>query len=224
MPTCCAHAPVALVRQSSAPAVLRRACCISAHCCASCASCTSTPGWCACCACCASASVAMTRVSCCSDDVVRYRECHAAASVAWPRVSRCCARDAASLTLLRVLWSRECRAFMVQRTEQFLQLAGIQVGDQTGHAAPVHAVSWRAGGVRSAMDAGVSVPMIMMLGRWRSIAWQSYFMQTKEDIRLAQAAIWRPTLSTPAPCRVGDLVPSSVFQAIDDREHALPQV
>ena len=81
-------------------------------------SCTSTPVWCARCACCASASVAMTRVSCCSDDVVRYRECHAAASVAWPRVSRCCARDAASLTLLRVLRSRECRAVGVPRCHE----------------------------------------------------------------------------------------------------------
>ena len=49
----------------------------------------------------------MTRVSCCSDDVVRYRECHAAASVAWPRVSRCHVRDVA-LATQRVSRCCEC--------------------------------------------------------------------------------------------------------------------
>ena len=111
------------------------------------------------------------------------------------------------------------RTFMVERTEVLLKLAGVQVVDQAGKVAPVRAASWRAGGVRSALDAGVPVPVIMMLGRWRSLAWENYYMQTKEDIRAAQLAMWRFS-STTTPLKVGDLVPNSVFASIDD---TLPQ-
>jgi hypothetical protein len=111
------------------------------------------------------------------------------------------------------------RTFMVERTEVLLKLAGVQVVDQAGKLAPVRAASWRAGGVRSALDAGVPVPVIMMLGRWRSLAWENYYMQTKGDIRAAQLAMWRFS-STTTPLKVGDLVPNSVFASIDD---TLPQ-
>ena len=115
------------------------------------------------------------------------------------------------------------RDFMVSRTETLLGMAGIQVLDQAGKVAPVRAASWRAGGVRSAIDAGVSVPMIMVLGRWRSIAWESYFMQTKDDIRSAQVSMWRSEVTKSTPLRVGDLVPNAVFAAIDNADHARPQ-
>ena len=107
------------------------------------------------------------------------------------------------------------RDFMVQRTEALLQVAGIQVLDQAGKVAPVRAASWRAGGVRSAIDAGVSVPIIMVLGRWRSIAWESYYMQTKADLRSAQASMWRPVasgLAPPAALRVGNLHTSDLLE------------
>jgi hypothetical protein len=110
------------------------------------------------------------------------------------------------------------REFMVRRTQELLLAADIQVFDLAGKPAPVRAASWRAGGVRSALDAQVPVPMIMMLGRWKSIAWDNYYMQTRDDIQRAQMAMWRPSPSaSPATSlRVGDLVPNAVFASVDD--------
>jgi hypothetical protein len=51
----------------------------------------------------------------------------------------------------------------------------------SGSARPVlrhkdKAASRRAGGMRSALDAGIIGPMIMAMGRWRSLAWESYIV------------------------------------------------
>jgi hypothetical protein len=107
------------------------------------------------------------------------------------------------------------RDFMVTRTNQLLQAEIIQVLNQEGVAAPVKAASWRAGGVRSALDANVPVPIIMALGRWRSIAWENYLMQTAEELRTAQLAMWRPQFSVATTLQVGDLVPNNVFADAD---------
>ncbi len=114
----------------------------------------------------------------------------------------------------RTAWRR-----MVHVWQTLLALAGITVFDQAGHAAPVRAASWRAGGVRSAIDAGVSVPMIMMLRRWRSMVWEHYYMQPSADIRMAQLAMWRPSTATPATIVVGDLLPNAIVTVEDRREH-----
>ena len=107
------------------------------------------------------------------------------------------------------------REFMISRTSQLLLAAKIQVLNQEGVAAPVKAASWRAGGVRSALDARVPVPIIMALGRWRSIAWESYLMQTTADLKGAQLAMWSPLQTVATTLRVGDLVPNDVFADAD---------
>ena len=82
-------------------------------------------------------------------------------------------------------------------------------------SSPVKAASWRAGGVRSALDASVSGPVIMALGRWRSNAWESYLMQTTSDLKGAQLAMWSPLQAVATTLRVGDLVPNNVFADTD---------
>jgi hypothetical protein len=69
--------------------------------------------------------------------------------------------------------------------------AGIMAVDATGRATPVLAASWRAGGVRSAMDAGLSDSMIMELGRWCSVAWRHYLLRTPLDFGTASRRMWR---------------------------------
>jgi hypothetical protein len=107
------------------------------------------------------------------------------------------------------------REFMIARTNVLLVAAGIQVVNQEGAAAPVRAASWRAGGVRSALDACVPVPIIMTLGRWRSIAWENYLMQSVDDLKRAQLAMWGPPKAVATTLRVGDLVPIDVFVGAD---------
>ena len=82
------------------------------------------------------------------------------------------------------------RSFMVSRTAELLSAAGIALQSESGAAAPVKAASWRAGGVRSALDANISGPMIMALGRWRSIAWESYMLQNTSDLQRSMQAMW----------------------------------
>jgi hypothetical protein len=101
------------------------------------------------------------------------------------------------------------RAFMIGRSVQLLSAASIVFVDQAGAVAPVRLASWRAGGVRSALDAGVPVSTIMALGRWRSLAWESYAVLSTHDIKSAVVAMWK----APAPHHqgVGVLVPAEVF-------------
>jgi hypothetical protein len=44
------------------------------------------------------------------------------------------------------------------------------------------AASWRAGGVRTAVDAGVPEYPIMQYGRWRSQPWKHYLCATPLDL------------------------------------------
>jgi hypothetical protein len=101
------------------------------------------------------------------------------------------------------------REFMISRSMQLLTAAGVVFVDQAGAVAPVRLASWRAGGVRSALDAGIPVSTIMALGRWRSLAWERYTVLSTHDIRSAMVAMWR----APAPHHqgVGVLVPAEVF-------------
>lgn len=82
------------------------------------------------------------------------------------------------------------RSFMVSRTAELLSAAGIALQSEAGAVAPVKAASWRAGGVRSALDANISGPMIMALGRWRSMAWESYMLQNTNDLQMSMQAMW----------------------------------
>ncbi len=70
------------------------------------------------------------------------------------------------------------------------------------------------------MDAHVPVPTIMALGRWRSLAWHAYAMQSVEDLRQAQTDMWCPTTDTVVTTvRVGDHHPATVFA-----DHDLPVI
>lgn len=75
------------------------------------------------------------------------------------------------------------RAFMVKRTTELMDLAGVTFVDDLGRKLTVKMTSWRAGGVRSAVDVGLSEPMIKELGRWRSSAWTSYLIHSCLDLQ-----------------------------------------
>jgi hypothetical protein len=82
------------------------------------------------------------------------------------------------------------RAYMVSRTTELLALAGLQAVDCVGNAVDIRAASWRAGGVQSAYDAGVSESLIMALGRWKSGAWRHYLVLSPSNFRAAAHRMW----------------------------------
>jgi hypothetical protein len=87
------------------------------------------------------------------------------------------------------------KRWMVQRTEKLLAKAGIVVVNAAGRPTKVRAASWRAGAVRSAIDAGVPVPFIQACGRWKSAAWIAYLVQSSFDLQGAAQRSWaRPAL------------------------------
>ena len=89
------------------------------------------------------------------------------------------------------------RDFMVRRTSDLLAATGVQLVDGSGHAVRVLASSWRAGGVRTAMDAGVKEAVIMAMGRWRSVAWHNYIMSDVGDLLRASQAMSAARTPTP---------------------------
>jgi hypothetical protein len=80
--------------------------------------------------------------------------------------------------------------WMMARTSDLLKQAGIELMDARGQITSVKSSSWRAGGVRSAMDANLSEVMIMELGRWKSSAWASYLLHTGRDLCAAGRRMW----------------------------------
>jgi hypothetical protein len=83
------------------------------------------------------------------------------------------------------------RDWMVDRSNVLFELAGIFMLAEDGRSLPVKASSWRAGGAHSATKAGLSGPMIMALGRWRSIAWGAYVAYSLTDLEEAAQKMWR---------------------------------
>ena len=81
--------------------------------------------------------------------------------------------------------------FMVARTTGLCNLAGLSELGPDGRPVPVKAASWRAGGAMSAVRAGLADPLIMALGRWRSIAWKAYTRFNIEDLEDAARKMWR---------------------------------
>ena len=112
---------------------------------------------------------------------------------------------------------------MVSRTVVLMQLADVQFTDATGKIIPVKAASWRAGGVRSALDAGLSEQMIMRLGRWRSIAWTNYMLQSISDVQGAARSMWcvSHAVESGGALLVGEMRPASVFEEEDRRAEAI---
>jgi hypothetical protein len=87
---------------------------------------------------------------------------------------------------------------MVSRTADLMASAGIPAVDSVGKVLPVKAASWRAGAVRSAMDAGLSETMIMEYGRWKSVAWRHYLMHTPYDLLSASVRMVRASVACPS--------------------------
>ena len=92
----------------------------------------------------------------------------------------------------------------------------------------VNAASWRAGAVRSALDAKVPSPTIMALGRWKSYAWFGYARFTEAERDVAMASIWRAKEAPMVPrAKVGITCPEIEFAASDaeaEAKSAAPQI
>ena len=87
------------------------------------------------------------------------------------------------------------RDFMVAKTAELMARAGIEFVDTAGKPMPVKMASWRAGAVRSAVDAGVGEATIRALGRWQSSAWMSYLLHSLWDVQGAARSMWSTELS-----------------------------
>jgi hypothetical protein len=111
------------------------------------------------------------------------------------------------------------RDVMATRTTQLLIQAGIGVVDPKGRPTSVKSASWRAGGVRTAVDAGLEESLIMEFGRWRSNAWRNYLTHTHLDLYAASRAMWRHAGSAPpvSSLRVGgEVSPGPQMRSDDD--------
>jgi hypothetical protein len=97
------------------------------------------------------------------------------------------------------------RDWMVSRSAELLRLVGIVLTDVDGKPAVVLASSWRAGGVRSALDAGVNKGLIKALGRWKSSVWVSYILQSESGLQGALSSMWHT--ANLSPVRVGAPAP-----------------
>ena len=98
------------------------------------------------------------------------------------------------------------RDWMVQRTAELLAAADFYTLDALGQRVAVRASSWRAGGVTSATEAGLAGPLIMALGRWKSLAWSAYALYDINDLQRAAQRMWTSsdTSAPSAEVRVGN--------------------
>ena len=104
---------------------------------------------------------------------------------------------------------------MIKKTSGLLGLAGISFVTPEGVPVKTMASSWRAGGVKSAKDAGLSDGTIMAQGRWSSIAWTNYSFASISGLQAASGAMWSAALTAKAPSRlvVGSFSPAEVGEA-----------
>ena len=82
------------------------------------------------------------------------------------------------------------RSYMVTRTTELMKLANISFVDNRGGTMNIKAASWRSGAACSAVQAHVSVPHIMALGRWSSEAWENYILQAPLDLQGPAGSMW----------------------------------
>ena len=88
---------------------------------------------------------------------------------------------------------------MLSRMTSLLDKAGTRLVDELGQKLVLKLSSWRAGGVRSALDAGIPASLIKAMGRWRSEAWQCYASHVLADMRNAARAMWSAASTGPQP-------------------------
>ena len=91
------------------------------------------------------------------------------------------------------------RGFMLSRMTSLLDKAGTRLVDELGQKLVLKLSSWRAGGVRSALDAGIPASLIKAMGRWKSEAWQCYASHVLADMRNAARAMWSAASTGPQP-------------------------
>ena len=108
----------------------------------------------------------------------------------WGEYSRRCPGFTASGPAFLLQNKALTREYMVTRTNDLMRLANISLHDHTGTAMNVQAASWRSGAVCSAIAANVSVPYIMLLGRWSSSAWENYIVRAPIDLRRPAHSMW----------------------------------
>jgi hypothetical protein len=106
------------------------------------------------------------------------------------------------------------RDWMVAKTNALLVKAGVQLVSAEGKSVSAMASSWRAGGVQSAKEAGVSDALIMAMGRWSSTAWFNYVFASLGDLQKASGSMWDAARVVPRsrPLVVGSFAPSGLFE------------
>ena len=82
------------------------------------------------------------------------------------------------------------RDYMVKRTTELMMQADISFIDNRGGAMKVKAASWRSGAACSAVQAHVSVPHIMALGRWSTESWENYILHAPVDLQGPAGSMW----------------------------------
>jgi hypothetical protein len=107
------------------------------------------------------------------------------------------------------------KEYMIGKTSSLLRAAKVAVFDELGQAMKIKAASWRAGGVRSALDAGVDSATIMAMGRWKSMAWTRYAMLSALDLQEAHRAMRSANSVSLRGVLVGDHLPSKL---VDEEE------
>jgi hypothetical protein len=103
-----------------------------------------------------------------------------------------------------------------KRITELLDSAKLVIVGFDGTKAMVKAASCRAGGVRSAMDAGISQPLIMAMGRWRSLAWDNYVLHNASDLQSSMEAMWRERAPAKATIFVGEPTSANSILPSDD--------
>ena len=96
------------------------------------------------------------------------------------------------------------KIWMLNRTRALCKTAGVSITTVDGTVLSMRAASYRAGGVRSAVDAGLSESMVMSLGHWKSNAWRFYLLHTAMDVQGASRSMWgAPHREESATMRMG---------------------
>ena len=99
---------------------------------------------------------------------------------------------------------------MLSKCADLLSKANIAIMDSVGSPVAVRASSWRAGGVQSAKEAGVSDALIQTMGRWASVAWFNYHFSTQQDIQRAAHLMWAHAGNSRSLV-VGSFSPAAIF-------------
>jgi hypothetical protein len=109
------------------------------------------------------------------------------------------------------------RTWMVARTQRLLQVANVRFVDNAGRVLPMKMASWRAGGVRSALDANLPETLIREFGRWKSSAWHAYLLRSCQDLQGASREMWRLSKEVVGGLPVGLFSAGAMFVEEEDR-------